>query len=105
MEKLRLAIIGFGGMGSWHAENISNKIPEIEVCGAYDIRPEALENAREKGYYTYSSLDELLSDKTVDIVTIAVPNNFHKDLAIKALRAGKNVICEKPVTLNSAELE
>ena len=48
MEKLRLAIIGFGGMGSWHAENISKKIPEIEVCGAYDIRPEALENAREK---------------------------------------------------------
>ena len=105
MKKLRLAIIGFGGMGSWHAENISKKITEIEVFGAYDIRPEALENASAKGLYAYSSLDELLSDKTVDIVTIAVPNNFHKDLSIKALRAGKNVICEKPVTLNSAELE
>ena len=39
------------------------------------------------------------------MVTIAVPNNFHKELAIQCLRAGKNVVCEKPVTMNAAELE
>lgn len=100
-----LAIIGFGGMGSWHAQNIMERVPELKVKGAFDIRTEALDKAREMGLYAYESLDELLSDPEVDLVTIATPNNFHKPLAIKALRAGKNVISEKPVTLNAAELE
>lgn len=105
MVKHRLAIIGFGGMGSWHARNIHEKIPEIEVCGVYDVRPEALDKAREQGLNIYASLDDLLQDPTVEIVTIAVPNNLHKELAIAALRAGKHVVCEKPVTLNACELE
>lgn len=105
MSKHRLAIVGFGGMGSWHARNIMEKVPELEVVGAYDIRSEALENARKLGLKTYESLEALLADETIEIVTIAVPNNFHKEIAIAALRAGKNVVCEKPVTLNAAELE
>ena len=100
-----LAIIGFGGMGGWHAQNIMERVPELKLKGAFDIRPEALDKAREMGLYAYESLDEVLNDPEVDIVTIATPNNFHKPLAIKALRAGKNVISEKPVTLNAAELE
>jgi len=105
MAKHRQVIVGFGGMGSWHARSIMEKVPEIEVYGAYDIRSEALENARKLGLKTYASLDEVLADETVDLITVAVPNNFHKSIAIAALRAGKNVVCEKPVTLNSAELE
>lgn len=99
------AIIGFGGMGSWHYRQISEKVPAIHVKGAFDIRPEAMENVRDAGLYAYSSLEELLGDAEVQIVTIATPNNFHKDLSIAALRAGKNVICEKPVTLCADELE
>ena len=105
MKKHKLAVIGYGGMGSWHCQNVSEKIPQICVYGAWDIRPEALDKAREKGLYTYSSLDELLEDREVELVTIAVPNNFHKELAIACLRAGKNVVCEKPVTMNAGELE
>ena len=105
MKKHNLAVIGYGGMGSWHCQNVSEKIPQICVYGAWDIRPEALDKAREKGLYTYSSLDELLEDREVELVTIAVPNNFHKELAIACLRAGKNVVCEKPVTMNAGELE
>lgn len=105
MEKHNLAVIGYGGMGSWHCQNVSEKIPQICVYGVWDIRPEALEKAREKGLHTYSSLEELLNDQKVDLITIAVPNNFHKDLAIACLKAGKNVVCEKPVTLNAKELE
>ena len=100
-----LAIIGFGGMGSWHARNIMERVPEIRVKGAYDIREEALNKAREMGLRAYGSLQELLDDAEVDLVTIATPNNFHRPLAIQALRAGKNVISEKPVTLNARELE
>ncbi len=99
------ALIGFGGMGGWHYQNIKDRLPEIRTKGAYDIRPEARKAAEEKGLYAYSTLEELLADKEVDLVTIAVPNNFHKDLSIQCLRAGKNVICEKPVTMNAAELE
>jgi len=105
MAKHRQVIIGFGGMGSWHARSVMEKLPEIELVGAYDIRPEALENAAKLGLKTYGSLQEVLDDTTVDLVTVAVPNNFHKDISIAALRAGKNVICEKPVTLNAAELQ
>ncbi len=100
-----LAIIGFGGMGVWHYENISAKIPGISVKGIYDIRKDACEKAIENNLIVYSSLDELLKDKQIDIVTIAVPNNFHKEYAITCLLAGKHVICEKPVTMNAEELE
>ncbi len=100
-----LAIIGFGGMGSWHAKNIMERVPELKVKGAFDIREEALDKARSMGLHAYATLDELLSDPEVDLVTVATPNNFHKPLVIQALHAGKNVISEKPVTLNAAELE
>ena len=106
--KHTLAIIGLGGMGSWHFDNITKKVPNITVKGFFDLQAEESKKRLEtKGLtgYCYASLDELLADKEVDIVTIATPNDFHKNLAITALRAGKNVICEKPVTLNSAELE
>nr|AIF26021.1 putative oxidoreductase domain-containing protein [uncultured bacterium Ad_113_I18_contig2] len=102
---IRQAIIGFGGMGSWHARNVKSRVPGIEVYGAYDVRPEAAEAARAQGLHVYDSLESLLRDESVQLVTIAVPNNFHKDLSIAALRAGKNVVCEKPVTLNAWELE
>ncbi len=105
MAKHQLAIIGFGGMGGWHENNIREKVQDIHVKGIFDVRKEAEENAEKKGLYVYPSLEALLQDEDIDIVTIATPNNFHKDLAIKALRAGKNVVCEKPVTLNAQELE
>ncbi len=100
-----LALIGYGGMGGWHHTRIRERLPEINVKGAYDIRPEIQEKIRENGLYAYATAQELLEDPSIDIVTIAVPNDFHKDYSIACLRAGKNVVCEKPVTLNAAELE
>ncbi|MBQ4320939.1 MAG: Gfo/Idh/MocA family oxidoreductase [Oscillospiraceae bacterium] len=103
--KHRIAVIGFGGMGGWHVRNIQEKIPELEVAGVWDIREEALAKARELGLHTYASQEELLADPTVDLVTVATPNNFHKPIAIAAMQAGKNVVCEKPVTIVSSDLE
>lgn len=102
---MNLAIIGYGGMGGWHHDSIMEKVPQITVMGAYDVRGEALEKATSRGLKTYDSVDALLSDPAIDIVTIATPNNFHKDLSVRCLRAGKAVVCEKPVTLCAAELE
>jgi predicted dehydrogenase len=46
MDRIRLVIVGFGGMGNWHANSVREKVPEVEVYGAYDIRPEAREDAK-----------------------------------------------------------
>lgn len=99
-----IGIIGYGGMGGWHAEQLQS-MPDFDLTGVYDINPEKLEKAAEKGISGYSTLDEILSDPTIQTVILAVPNNFHKELSIAALRAGKNVICEKPVMLSSRDLE
>jgi len=100
-----MAIIGYGGMGQWHHKCILKNVPEITVKGAYDVRSEALETATDAGLHTYDSLQSALSDPEVGIVLIATTNEVHKDIAIAALEAGKHVICEKPVTMNAAELE
>lgn len=100
-----LAIIGYGGMGQWHGRQIREKLPGIHVKGAYDVRHEMLEKAQADGLYPYPSLEAVLRDPQVDMVTIATPNNFHRDIAIACLQAGKHVICEKPVTLTPEELE
>lgn len=102
--KHKLGIIGYGGMGDWHYRSVRDLIADIEVKGIYDIREEACIKAKENHLYVYNSLDELLKDEEIDMVTIAVPNNFHKEYSIQCLRHGKNVICEKPVTMNGNEL-
>ena len=64
------------------------------------------ENFAEKnGIHAYSSYEEVLADAAVDAVVIAVPNDCHKELVIKALEKGKNVICEKPVEMSVAALD
>lgn len=100
-----IGIIGYGGMGSWHAQSIMSMQEEFHLTGIYDINPEKVQAAIEKGIKGYDTLEELLLDPLVQTVIIAVPNNFHKELSIKAMEAGKNVICEKPVMMCAAELE
>ena len=99
----KLGIIGYGGMGSYHARELKN-YDRIQVQGIYDVDPERIKAAAENGYHTYTSKEELLSDESIDIVLIATTNEVHKELAIEALQAKKHVICEKPVTLSSEEL-
>lgn len=98
------ALIGYGGMGSWHVGKLRT-LPEINICGIYDILESRREAARADGLHAYETLEELLADEKVDFVTIATPNNTHKDLAIQAMAVGKHVISEKPVTLSCRELQ
>ena len=101
---MRIAIIGYGGMGGWHVNKIAT-IEGLELAGVYDILEERNKAAEEKGIYAYASLEELLADETVELVTVAIPNQLHRDVCIQAMEAGKNVICEKPVCLNHEELQ
>lgn len=99
-----ISLVGYGGMGHHHVKRITS-LPDFEIRGIYDINPDKLTQARADGFRTFDSFDQILSDEKTDAVLLAVPNNFHKDLSIRAMRGGKNVICEKPVTLNAEELK
>ncbi len=103
MENVRLGIIGFGGMGKNHAANAPKA--GVEVVAAADILPERVAEAVALGITAYNSADELLADERVNTVILTVPNHLHKEMAIKAAKAGKNVISEKPAALNTAELD
>lgn len=104
LKPVRLAVIGYGTMGAWHTKKVS-KLTEVELAGIYDIKPGRMELAKENGIFAYESMAALLSDPTVELVTVAVPNHLHRDICIAAMDAGKNVICEKPVAMNSTELQ
>ena len=106
MKQLQFAIIGYGGMGSYHATTIMPQSQElVAIKGVYDLLSERNEAAKADGFFAYGSLQELLADEKIEAVLIATPNDSHKDLAIAALKAGKHVVCEKPVAMNTAELD
>jgi len=103
---IKMAIIGMGGMSGWHYSNIKADIKEIEIVAGYDINKETnAKRAKEWGIKVYDSPEELYADPEIELVLIATPNDVHKEYSIKCMEAGKNVVCEKPVTMNVAELE
>lgn len=126
--KMQIGVIGIGGMGSGHAMAIhsgtgntlwSRQIREVppfpgnrntdisrimELSGVYDIDPERMEWAASKGIALYGSYEAMLEDPDLDAVIIATPNHLHKEEAIQAMRAGKHVLCEKPVMMNSRDM-
>ena len=99
-----LCVIGYGGMGSWHTRRADGS-DAVDLIGIYDIAEDKRVKAEDNGIYAFGSLEEVLSDKRVDLVTVAIPNDSHEEVAIKCMAAGKNVISEKPVTLSVASLE
>ncbi len=102
---VRVAVIGYGGMGGWHTKRLQEIPGVVELAGVYDILPERNAAAEANGIKAYPSLEALLADDTVDAVTVAIPNDQHKPVCIQAMEAGKLVISEKPVTLCTADLE
>lgn len=102
--KKNVTVIGYGGQGGWHADHIM-KSDVVSLLGIYDIAEARIELARSRGIHTYNTLEEALGDERCDIVVIATPNDVHKELVIKALEAGKNVICEKPVEMSVAAFD
>lgn len=107
MEKIyNLGIIGFGSMANTHRRLLTETDVRVKVKGIFDINPERERVASEDfGLLVYSSAEELLADQDIDIVLVATCNDTHAYYSIKALEAGKHVICEKPVTMTSKELK
>ncbi len=102
--KKNFAVIGYGGQGGWHVKQIMAGDVGT-VTGIYDIDPAKNAKAESDGVKAYPSFEAVLADDAVETVVIAVPNDDHKELVIKALEAGKNVICEKPVEMSTAAFD
>ena len=103
-NKKKLAIVGYGGQGAWHA-SWAQKSDVVELSGIYDISEKRVNAAIDNNIRVYSSLSELLSDSEVEIVLCATPNDVHKEIVISALNAKKHVICEKPVALSVSDFD
>ena len=101
---VRLAIVGTGGMAGNHARRF-HAIPGCKVVAAVDINRARLEAfAAEHGIPNlFNSVDELLAWNQFDAVTIVTPDAFHATQSIRCLKAGKHVLCEKPLALNHAD--
>lgn len=97
------AIIGTGFIGPVHLEALRRLgIPVKGILGS--TQEKSLMATKKYGLAAaYKNLDEILIDNDVDVVHIASPNHLHFEQSVAVLKAGKHVICEKPLALNSVE--
>ena len=95
---IKMGILGHGFMGHEHETMLTN-FEGIEVTAICDIVPEQVEDVKE-GIKRYTDPDGLIQDPDVQVVLIAANNNQHLDLVTKAAKAGKDILCEKPLALN-----
>ena len=102
---MRLGLIGAGTIARFHAEAAVGAATEIAgVCDTDAGRAEALASEH-AGAVATTSVDELLATDGLDAVVVAVPNHLHKPCAVAALRAGKDVLLEKPMAMSTAECD
>ena len=107
MEKIRIGIIGCGGIANGkHMPSLRN-VKDCEMVAFCDLIEErAVKAAKDFGTEdakVYTDYKKLLEDKTIDVVHVCTPNRSHSFITVDALEAGKHVMCEKPMAINSAE--
>jgi myo-inositol 2-dehydrogenase/D-chiro-inositol 1-dehydrogenase len=102
---VKFAVLGCGRIGRMHALNLARH-PRVELAYIYDVAPAAAAavadatRARKAG-----TVDEILSAADVAAVLIASPTDTHLDLLVRAVEAGKAVLCEKPIDLDLAKVD
>lgn len=100
MDKVRIGLIGYGGMGGNHCRTLSRgEVPGGELTAVCDIKPDRLSLAKQQcgdHIQVFEEADALISSGTVDAVMVATPHYDHPPLTIKALQAGLHALCEKP---------
>jgi predicted dehydrogenase len=102
-KKLRVGIVGMGAIGCVHADAYNNG-GQAEVVALCDIDAQRLQERgqRFKVSNLFTDYHDLVR-ADLDAVSVCVPNAFHKDVAIAALKAGKNILLEKPMALNATQ--
>jgi myo-inositol 2-dehydrogenase/D-chiro-inositol 1-dehydrogenase len=97
-----VGVIGVGRIGRMHADLLNRQIPGATLAAVHDAVPAA---AAAVGGRTYAAVDDLLADPAVDAVAICSSTETHADLIVTAARAGKAIFCEKPISLELAEVD
>jgi predicted dehydrogenase len=104
-KKLRTAVIGLGmGVGHLHGYRAC---PRAEMAAICDVNEERL-HAVQKEFdipLAFTSYEELLSRDDIDAVSVALPNFLHAPVSIAAAKAGKHVLCEKPMSTNAKDAQ
>lgn len=106
MDKVKFGVIGLGNI----ANSFCNDLVKSEQATLYAVASRRIGKA--KGFAekynakkAYGSYEELANDNEINIVYIATPHVFHKEISIMCMNAGKNVLCEKPAGVNAEELK
>ncbi len=105
MNERSIGVIGVGGMGARHAENLHLYIDGARVGGVYDLDRARAEQiaAACGGAIAFPDPGALITDPHIDAVVIAAPDQVHARLAIACIHAGKHVLCEKPLGVTPDE--
>ncbi len=107
MDRVRVAIIGTGGIAGAHISAWNDLADRLERVAAVDIDQARVEAFAEKHHipHTYTDVGEMLREQQPDLVHIATPPALHAPLAIQCLDAGAHVLCEKPLVGSLRELD
>jgi predicted dehydrogenase len=106
MKKLKIGIIGSGGIAqSCHMPGYASMPDLCEMVAVCDINPEVARQAADKFGIERTCTDykTLLEDPEIDAVSVTTPNAYHLEPTVRALQAGKHVLCEKPLAMNADE--
>lgn len=109
MKTIRWGIIATGNIAAQFAKALNyenNHSARSKLTGIASRTLEKAQSFAQKWNISraFGSYEELIADPDIDVIYIATPNNLHSELSIAALKAGKAVLCEKPVTLTAKEL-
>jgi myo-inositol 2-dehydrogenase/D-chiro-inositol 1-dehydrogenase len=103
---VRMGIIGVGRIGRMHADLLARRIPGAAVTRVHDVHEgSARDVALTLGVTAAADVEELLAADDVDAVAICTSTDTHADLIVAAAEAGKAIFCEKPVSLDLAEVD
>ncbi len=110
MEKLRIGIVGCGGIANGkHLPALSRQSDRAELVAFCDLIPERAEKAAKEygipGAKVMTDYHEMMEDKTIDVVHVCTPNRSHCEISVAALEAGKHVMCEKPMAKTVADAQ
>ncbi|MDR1801051.1 MAG: Gfo/Idh/MocA family oxidoreductase [Lachnospiraceae bacterium] len=105
MYNKNIALIGAGRAGMIHARNFINKVPGLVLTAISDPSEEAaIKACNELGVAKcYQDYRQVLDDDTISAVIIVSPTKFHCEIAVEAAKAGKHILCEKPMAINEDE--
>lgn len=110
-KKLGIALVGLGGYSTYQLAPALANTTYCYLAGIVTGTPSKERvwakkyNIPEENIYNYENFDAIAGNKSIDIVYVVLPNSMHAEFSIRAAKAGKHVICEKPMAINVTECE